>query len=40
MRRAVAQRGVSAVEIEIGVEVISYFQAGLFERGKRFSVRE
>jgi hypothetical protein len=31
---------VSAVKIEIGVEVISYFQAALFERGKRFSVQK
>ena len=34
MGRAVAQSGVAAVEVEVGVEVAGHFQAGFFERGE------
>ena len=34
MRRAVAQGGVAAVEVEVGVKVVSDFHAGFFETGK------
>ncbi len=40
MGRAVAQGGVSAVEVEVGVEIISYFQSGLFQAGEGASVRQ
>lgn len=33
--RAVAERGVSAVEIEIGVEIVGHFQPGFLQAGKR-----
>ena len=32
--RAVAQGGVPAVQVEIGVEVMGHFQLGLFQRSK------
>jgi hypothetical protein len=38
MRRAVAQGGVAAVEVEVGVEVIGDLQAGLFEASKGAAV--
>ena len=31
---------MATVEIEIGVEVVGYLQAGLFEVGKRAAIRE
>ena len=34
MGRAVAQGGVTAVEVEVGVEVIGHFQPGFFQAGK------
>ena len=40
MRGAIAECGVAAVEVEIGVEVISYFQSGYFQAGKRAAARQ
>ncbi|AII54415.1 hypothetical protein N008_20810 [Hymenobacter sp. APR13] len=34
MRRAVAEGGVAAVEVEARIEAMGYFQAGYFERGE------
>ena len=38
MGREVPRGGVAPVEVEIGIEVVSHFQAGLFQRGKRAAV--
>ena len=36
--RAVAEGRVAALEVEVGVKVVSYFQAGFFEGGKSSAV--
>jgi hypothetical protein len=40
MWRAVAERGVVAVEVEVGVEVVGHLQPGFFETGKRAAMRQ
>jgi hypothetical protein len=40
MRRVVAERGMAAVEVEIGVEVVGHLQSGFFEAGKRAAMRQ
>lgn len=35
VRRAGAKGGVAAVEVEVSIEVMSHFQPGFFEQGKR-----
>ena len=40
MRRAVIQGGVSAVKVEVGIEVVGHLQSRFYAVGKRAAIRQ